>query len=115
MIREVFMISFMESYLFLCVELGAGSQHQVRLDVEEDELDEETRRFNFWTHQVHIFFTRKFFPAAEHLIGLNKFLEQKHLQVRLQCISLFQSVQCAVKMFYIHLYVSLITIEFWLL
>ena len=35
-------------------------------DYEEEELDEATRQFNFWTHQVHIFFVRKFFTAAQN-------------------------------------------------
>ncbi|WAR23968.1 RS10B-like protein [Mya arenaria] len=40
----------------------AQSRHESAKDVEdelEEELDEETRQFNFWTHQIHIFFVRK--------------------------------------------------------
>ncbi|KAH3850315.1 hypothetical protein DPMN_092724 [Dreissena polymorpha] len=50
-------------------------------DEEEEELDEATRQFNFWTHQIHIFFARKFLPAAEKMIRL-KHAVQKRLQVR---------------------------------
>ena len=48
-------------------------------DTEEDieELDEATRQFNFWTHQIHIFFVRKFLPAAEHMIKLKQAVEKK--------------------------------------
>ena len=36
----------------------------------EEEMDEETREFNFWTHQIHIFFLRKLFPAYEHMLEM---------------------------------------------
>lgn len=35
-------------------------------------MDEETREFNFWTHQIHIFFIRKVFRANEHMTKLNE-------------------------------------------
>ena len=41
-------------------------------------MDEETRRFNFWTHQINIFFLRKLFPAHEHM----RDVESKRLIVR---------------------------------
>ena len=50
------------------------------IDVEEDieeELDEATRQFNFWTHQIHIFFVRKFLPAAEQMIKLKQAVDKK--------------------------------------
>ena len=34
-------------------------------------MDEETREFNFWTHQIHIFFLRKLFPAYEHMLEMH--------------------------------------------
>ena len=58
---------------------------------EEEELDEDTRRFNFWTHQVHIFFTRKFFDAAEHLIRIKKLLEGRLLEDSLRRVSMAPS------------------------
>ena len=36
----------------------------------EEEVDEETRRFNFWTHQINIFLLRKLFPAHQHLMDV---------------------------------------------
>ncbi|XP_052066462.1 radial spoke head 10 homolog B-like [Mytilus californianus] len=46
---------------------------------EEDELDEATRQFNFWTHQIHIFFVRKFFPAAEKFNLLKQMSETRRI------------------------------------
>lgn len=46
---------------------------------EEEELDEATRQFNFWTHQIHIFFVRKFFPAAEKLSQLRNSVEKRRI------------------------------------
>ncbi|OWF43641.1 radial spoke head 10 homolog B-like [Mizuhopecten yessoensis] len=46
---------------------------------DEEELDEATRQFNFWTHQIHIFFVRKFFPAAEKLSQLKTSVEKKRI------------------------------------
>lgn len=43
----------------------------------EHELDEATRQFNFWTHQIHIFFVRKFLPAAENMIRLKQAVERR--------------------------------------
>nr|KAG5709598.1 hypothetical protein BaRGS_001648 [Batillaria attramentaria] len=59
---------------------------------DEEELDEDTRRFNFWTHQVHIFFTRKFFNAAEHFIAIRKLLESRRLEEELRRMSQLPSV-----------------------
>jgi len=50
----------------------------------EEELDESTRQFNFWTHQIHIFFVRKFLPAAENMIRL-KHAVHRRMQVRWWC------------------------------
>ncbi|GFN95167.1 radial spoke head 10-like protein b2 [Plakobranchus ocellatus] len=50
---------------------------------EEDDLeliDEATRKFNFWTHQIHIFFVRKFFPGAEKHIRTRKAAEARRVQ-----------------------------------
>lgn len=46
---------------------------------EEEELDEATRQFNFWTHQIHIFFVRKFFPAAEKFTLLKQMAETRRI------------------------------------
>ena len=43
---------------------------------EASELDEATRQFNFWTHQLHIFFVRKFFPAAHKLLYLKQLVRE---------------------------------------
>ena len=48
------------------------------LEAEEEELDEATRQFNFWTHQVHIFFVRKFFPAAQRMLILMKLVQERY-------------------------------------
>ena len=47
-------------------------------EVPVEELDEATRQFNFWTHQLHIFFVRKFFPVAQHRIFLNELIREKY-------------------------------------
>jgi len=54
-----------------------------QLPGEEEEvelIDEATRKFNFWTHQIHIFFVRKFFPSAEKYVQMKKALEAKRVQ-----------------------------------
>jgi len=56
-------------------------------DVDEDvehELDEATRQFNFWTHQIHIFFVRKFLPAAENMIRLKQAVEKNMLEADIE-------------------------------
>ncbi|XP_076440634.1 radial spoke head 10 homolog B-like isoform X2 [Babylonia areolata] len=77
-------------------ELGEGG-HNVRTESaggeEEEELDEETRRFNFWTHQVHIFFTRKFFLAAEHLIAIKRLVDSRRTEEELRRLSMAPSCQ----------------------
>lgn len=55
------------------------SYSDIEDEVEED-LDEATRQFNFWTHQIHIFFVRKFLPAAENMIRLKQAVEKRLLQ-----------------------------------
>ncbi|XP_052274745.1 radial spoke head 10 homolog B-like isoform X2 [Dreissena polymorpha] len=60
-----------------------GTKLNKKGDEEEEELDEATRQFNFWTHQIHIFFARKFLPAAEKMIRL-KHAVQKRLQSQVQ-------------------------------
>ena len=46
----------------------------------EEELDEATRQFNFWTHQIHIFFVKKFFPAAERLQMIKQRIASQKLE-----------------------------------
>lgn len=74
------------------MENGPGHHRLIQVDGEDEELDENTRRFNFWTHQVHIFFTRKFFDAAEHLISLKKILEGRRLEEGLRRMSMAASL-----------------------
>ena len=45
---------------------------------DDGELDEATRQFNFWTHQVHIFFVRKFFPAAQRHVLIRQRITEKY-------------------------------------
>ncbi|KAK7100769.1 radial spoke head 10 homolog B-like isoform X2 [Littorina saxatilis] len=62
-------------------DLADGGVHvRTELCDDEEELDEETRRFNFWTHQVHIFFTRKFFGPSEHLLKVKRLVENRRLE-----------------------------------
>ena len=65
-------------------------------DVEED-LDESTRQFNFWTHQIHIFFGRKFLPAAQNMIRLKQAVEKRlYEESKVKCetsIALVDQVQ----------------------
>lgn len=49
-----------------------------------DELDEATRQFNFWTHQLHIFFVRKFFPAAHKLLFLKQLVRERYSKCEVQ-------------------------------
>ncbi|XP_077991620.1 radial spoke head 10 homolog B-like [Glandiceps talaboti] len=35
-------------------------------DLEEEEMDEDVRQFNFWTHQINIFLIYRLFPSFEH-------------------------------------------------
>lgn len=76
--------------LLLCSGLAQSPGHQG--EGEEEELDEDTRRFNFWTHQVHIFFTRKFFQAAEQLIAVKRLVDSRKLEEDIRRISLAASV-----------------------
>ena len=41
-----------------------------------DEID-ETRKFNFWTHQLFIFFVMKFFPAYHNYTTLQQLAQQR--------------------------------------
>ncbi|XP_046357024.1 radial spoke head 10 homolog B-like [Haliotis rufescens] len=73
---------------------GAAEDHEVEVEVE---LDEATRLFNFWTHQIHIFFVRKFFPAAEKLADLKRLVEKRQLdesKMRLMTINASRIQQC---------------------
>jgi len=59
--------------------ISVGLGDAVDVDEDEPELDEATRQFNFWTHQIHIFFVRKFFPAAEKLSNLRQIVEKRRI------------------------------------
>ena len=43
-------------------------------------MDEQTREFNFWTHQIHIFFLRKLFPAYEHMLEVESGKERLRME-----------------------------------
>lgn len=45
-------------------------------DQISDELD-ETRKFNFWTHQLFIFFVMKFFPAYQNHATLKQLVKDR--------------------------------------
>lgn len=45
-------------------------------DQGNEELD-ETRKFNFWTHQLFIFFVMKFFPAYHNYTTLKQLIRRK--------------------------------------
>ncbi|XP_070555862.1 radial spoke head 10 homolog B-like [Ptychodera flava] len=49
-------------------------------DLEEEVMDEDVRQFNFWTHQIHIFFIRKLFPAHENM----EQVKQKRQEIRVE-------------------------------
>ena len=40
-------------------------------------VDEATRQFNFWTHQIHSFFVEKFLPAAQLLLAVRQRLQSE--------------------------------------
>ncbi|GFS01954.1 radial spoke head 10 homolog B-like [Elysia marginata] len=60
----------------LDAEIAGGQGEEEDLEL----IDEATRKFNFWTHQIHIFFVRKFFPGAEKHIQTRKAAEARRLQ-----------------------------------
>ena len=68
---------------------------------EEEDLDESTRQFNFWTHQIHIFFGRKFLPAAQNMIRLKQAVDKRMLEEgKLRCESstaLVEQVQVVIE------------------
>lgn len=39
-------------------------------------VPEETRQFNFWTHQIHIFFIKRFLPACHHLLKVRSLVRR---------------------------------------
>lgn len=45
-------------------------------DTITDELD-ETRKLNFWTHQLFIFFVMKFFPAYQNYATLKQLVKDR--------------------------------------
>ncbi|XP_033125967.1 radial spoke head 10 homolog B-like [Anneissia japonica] len=57
------------------LSMGDATEH-AEDDIIEEEMDDETREFNFWTHQINIFFLRKLFPAYEHM---EKIKEKKEI------------------------------------
>ncbi|KAK3611960.1 hypothetical protein CHS0354_011618 [Potamilus streckersoni] len=61
-------------------EDGEGKTSGDEEEEPEEELDECNRQFNFWTHQIHIFFVRKFFPAAEKMNTLKHAVERRKLE-----------------------------------
>ncbi|XP_072016085.1 radial spoke head 10 homolog B-like isoform X2 [Amphiura filiformis] len=60
--------------------LSMGAEQEEQLQELEEEMDEETREFNFWTHQIHIFFLRKLFPAYQHMLELQSGKERVRLE-----------------------------------
>ena len=64
-------------WLFSALEGDLTEAQPIEEDVEL--IDEATRKFNFWTHQIHIFFVRKFFPTAEKFVITKKALEAKRV------------------------------------
>ena len=52
---------------------------------EEEPVDEETQRFNFWTHQIHIFFVCKFFPAVERYQTIQCMAQEYEQAIRAGC------------------------------
>lgn len=69
---------------------------------QEEPLDEETKLFNFWTHQLHIFFVRKYFPAAQKMSTVRRLvaetLEKRRVdeeRMRIQLAAEAQAAQAA--------------------
>lgn len=60
-----------------------AGEGQLDLQCVEEELDPDTRKFNFWTHQVHVFFHMKFLKAAQHFITVKKAVESRRIQEKL--------------------------------
>ena len=70
------MTSRSQSHLWLLFTESAVDEAEV------DQLDEKTKLFNFWTHQLHIFFVRKYFPAAQKMATLRRLVEEALEQKR---------------------------------
>ena len=66
------------------------------IGVADTEIDVATKQFNFWTHQLHIFFARKFFPAAQHFLALKEAVIQQ-LAVRASQAMASPSVEVVVE------------------
>ena len=50
--------------------IGFGEEEEQEMDnMGGEELDENVKRFNDWTYQIHIFFAKKFFPSAKSWIS----------------------------------------------
>lgn len=69
-IRSLILI---EIYIFMFISVHTTGQG---FDQISDELD-ETRKFNFWTHQLFIFFVMKFFPAYHNHASLNQLVKER--------------------------------------
>ncbi|CAI9736665.1 Hypothetical predicted protein [Octopus vulgaris] len=41
-------------------------------EVEAEELDQATKKYNFWTHQIHIFFIEKFIRPVKNLLNMQQ-------------------------------------------
>ena len=56
---------------------GEVDDVSTELGAADAEIDADTKRFNFWTHQIHIFFVQKFFPAAQNFLTLKEAVIQQ--------------------------------------
>lgn len=45
-----------------------------------EDLDQATKKYNFWTHQIHIFFIQKFIGPAQKLLELRQIARVKAVE-----------------------------------
>jgi len=63
--------------LMVDTESSAVAVVVTELQSSSSVVDQTTRQFNFWTHQMHNFFVRKFLPAAQLLLAIRQRLQSE--------------------------------------
>ncbi|XP_014770640.1 radial spoke head 10 homolog B [Octopus bimaculoides] len=48
------------------------TNEETEAEVEAEELDQATKKYNFWTHQIHIFFIEKFIRPVSNLLNMQQ-------------------------------------------
>lgn len=72
---------------------------ETELEVESEELDQSTKRYNFWTHQIHIFFIEKFIRPVSNLLNLRQIVD-KMVKEELKRIKRMEKQKAATERWY---------------